>query len=283
MKQVVVLGSNGQLGQTINSLNKDYVFFSHQEVDITIKEDLEKIFKSNQFSYCINCAAYTDVEGAESDEDKAFLINGEGVRNIAQVCKKYNTVLIHISTDYVFDGLSTEPYKTTDLPNPINQYGKSKLQGEKNIQRILSEHYIIRCSWLYSPYGKNFVKTIISKVQENKNLTITTDEVGTPTSCLELYKFIKYIIEQDKIPYGIYNFSAKGSTTWYLFALEIVKHIFPDKISDIFPTNTYKTEAKRPKFSVLDVHKTEAVYKKLKDWKKSVEDVTEEIKRKSNL
>ena len=287
MRQVAVVGANGQLGKTMYSIvgknNKNFKFFTKKELDITQEESLNKIFSSNQFNYCINCAAYTDVEGAEQNSSIAFRVNSEGVKNLANICKKHNVILIHISTDYVFDGNSTTPYKTTDKPNPINQYGKSKLQGEKNILEVLNKYYIIRTSWLYSPFGRNFVKTIISKTKENLNLKVTTEEEGTPTSCIDLSDFIIYIIEKGDVPYGIYNFSAKGSATWYLFALEIVNRLFPDQNYNIFPTNKYKTLAKRPRYSVLNLEKTELEYNKLRDWKKSLEIVIKVIKKDAVL
>jgi dTDP-4-dehydrorhamnose reductase len=283
MINIAVFGANGQLGQTIYSLvgekNKGFRFFTSKEVDITQKKDLDDVFRANKFSYCINCAAYTNVEEAEKNKEKAFLVNSEGTKNVAEECKKHNVVLIQISTDYVFDGASKTPYKTTDLTNPINQYGKSKLQGEINISRIFKDYYIIRTSWLYSPFGKNFVKKIISKLKENAELKITTQEIGTPTSCIDLSKFIIHITEKKDVPYGIYNFSAKGSATWYLFALEIAKILSPNKISNITPTDNYKSLAKRPKYSVFNIEKTEQEYKELKSWQKSLQEVINEIKK----
>ena len=261
MKKVIVLGSNGQLGMTIkdfaNSETLVYSFFSRSDLDITDKNKLTKVFKHTDFDYCINCAAYTNVEGAENNIEDAFLINAEGVRNIAEVCNSNNVKLIHISTDYVFDGKKGKPYTTTDDTNPICQYGKSKLKGEFYIQELLKEYYIIRTSWLYSLHGKNFLKTIISKIENGEVLNITTEEEGTPTSCIDLTKFILHIIETDAIPSGIYNFSANGSTTWFGFAQEIVKNLDPKKSDKIRPTGKFKTLAKRPKFSVLNLKKTE--------------------------
>lgn len=282
MIKVAVVGANGQLGKTLHSIvkkqNNNYKFFTKEEVDITQKEELIRIFSLNQFDYCVNCAAYTNVEGAEKNSDIAFKVNSEGAKNIAEVCKKHNVTLIHISTDYVFDGTSTVPYKTSDETKPVNQYGKSKLQGEINITSLLEEHYIIRTSWLYSAFGKNFVKTIISKIENNSELKITTLETGTPTSCRDLSLFIIHIIEKKNIPYGIYNFSAKGSTTWYLYALEIAKNLSPNKVFNIVATENYKTIAKRPKYSVLNMDKTELIYKKTKDWQSSLSEIIEELK-----
>lgn len=274
MKKVIVLGSSGQLGLTINDLapkeTLDFSFFSRKELDIRDKSKLSIIFKNSDFDYCINCAAYTNVESAETNKDDVFLINAKGPKHIAEVCATHKVKLIHISTDYVFDGNNRKPYTTTDRTNPINEYGKSKLQGELYIQDLLVEHYIIRTSWLYSLHGKNFLKTIIRKINENETLKITTEEEGTPTSCLDLAAFIIHIIEIDNIPYGIYNFSALGSTTWFGFAQEIVRYLNYDNSDKILPTDKFITKANRPKYSVLDVTKTEEIYRALNRWEKSV-------------
>lgn len=166
MRRIVVLGAMSQLAKTLQKLIKsefdEYVFYSKNDVDITDKGNLLNTFKHQNFDFCINCAAYTNVELAEENSDNAFSINALGVKNIAEVCRKFKTKLIHISTDYVFDGKKKNPYKVDDKPNPINEYGKSKLTGELYIKETLKEHYIIRTSWLYSIYGKNFLKTVIS-------------------------------------------------------------------------------------------------------------------------
>ncbi|MDN3491583.1 dTDP-4-dehydrorhamnose reductase [Winogradskyella bathintestinalis] len=284
MKKVIVLGASGQLGKTIRSITEtdanNFVFISKNDLDITDKNKLVSFFESTAFDYCINCAAYTNVEGAESNVEDAFLINAEGAKNVAEVCEKYQVKLIHISTDYVFDGKSEMPYTTIDQPHPINQYGKSKLLGEQYIQDHLKEHYIIRTSWLYSLFGKNFLKTIINKIENDSVLNITTEEEGTPTSCVELAQFILYIIKTDNIPYGIYNFSANGSATWYEFAKEIVINLSPEKKDNILSTNTFKTVAKRPRYSVLNLKNTEKNYRELFTWQQSVAKIIEVYKNR---
>ena len=274
MKKVIVLGSNGQLGKTIkdyaDSETISFYFYSHSEVDITDKNSLIKAFNTKNFNYCINCAAYTNVEGAESNTEEAFLINAKGAKNIAEICAVQNVKLIHISTDYVFNGEKRSPYTTEDITDPLNQYGKSKLQGELYIRKQLKEYYIIRTSWLYALHGKNFLKTIISKIDDDAILNITSEEVGTPTSCIDLADFIQHIIKTDGIPSGIYNFSAMGSTSWFAFAQEIVRNYNLEKTKNIKPTAQFKTVANRPKYSVLDLSKTERIYKELNTWQKSV-------------
>ncbi|MFK7832135.1 MAG: dTDP-4-dehydrorhamnose reductase [Winogradskyella sp.] len=281
MKKVIVIGANGQLGRSVRDVFDDgitFSFYSREELDIIDKENLKQIFKSETFDYCVNCAAYTNVEGAETNLEQAFLINAEGAKNIAEVCQLNAVKLIHISTDYVFNGENRVPYDANDSTNPINVYGESKLQGERYIQDQLNEHYIIRTSWLYSLHGKNFLKTIISKLEDNISLNITTEEEGTPTSCTDLAAFIVHIIKTDKTPFGTYHFSANGSTTWYGFAQEIAKHLNLETTAKIKPTDGFKTLAKRPKYSVLDLKKTEDVYKKLSSWETSVRFMVEAYK-----
>ena len=258
MTEVAVLGSKGQLGQSIlYSVTKNekegFKFFSREDIDITKKTDLDNFFSKNHFRYCINCAAYTNVDGAEKNIEDAFLINSEGAKNIAEVCKKYNIVLIHISTDYVFDGESTTPYKTTDFTNPINQYGKSKLQGEQYIESILTNYYIIRTSWLYSEYGRNFVKTILRLASEKEELSVVNDQTGSPTYAGDLAHFIIHIIRHNKGLYGLYHFSNSGKTSWCTFAKKILE-LSNNTSTLIKPLRSkdFKTEAIRPKNSVLD-------------------------------
>ncbi len=279
MKRIAVLGANGQLGTTIKFIAKEddkiFIFLSREELDITNTQNLQEKFSHLKLDYCINCAAYTNVEGAEKNIEDAFLINAEGAKNIAEACKSNGVKLIHVSTDYVFDGTKREPYKTTDKTNPINQYGKSKLSGERHVQEALESHYIIRTSWLYSIFGKNFLKTIISKIENDDALNITTEEQGTPTSCLDLAAFILHIIDVDTVPFGIYNFSANGSTTWFGFAKEIVKQFNPKRINNISATDTFKTLAKRPKYSVLHLEKSEKIYRELGSWQSGVSNMLE--------
>ncbi|MFV9549494.1 dTDP-4-dehydrorhamnose reductase [Algibacter sp. PT7-4] len=257
-KKVLVTGAHGQLGSTIkelfkeNNINLDFVFVSKDNLDITRNENLDVFFKNNTFHYCINCAAYTNVEQAEKTPDIAYKINAEGVKNIALKCREYNVVLIHISTDYVFDGEKRTPYVVEDKTNPINEYGKSKLLGEKHIQNTLSNYYIVRTSWLYSKtYGKNFYKTIINKAKTEKELFITTEQMGCPTDTVNLSKFIIKLIQDKNLPYGIYHFCDEKAMTWYNFAEQILKENSKTKQIQLFKSNNYKSLTKRPKYSVL--------------------------------
>lgn len=272
--KVLVTGANGQLGKTFEELYSnnefEFVFTSKNILDITNYSLVDTYFRENKFKYCINCAAYTNVEKAEDDPEQAIKINAEVVKNLALKCKKYNTILLHISTDYVFDGKKQSPYTENDLVNPINEYGKSKLLGEKYIENILTDYFIIRTSWLYSKHEGNFLKTIVSKIHKNSQLKITTAQKGTPTSCIELSKFIYFLISSKQKKYGIYHFSAIGETTWYKFALQIASHFKNYDKSNISPVSSFNTKATRPQNSVLNNGKAQLIYKRIERWEKSV-------------
>lgn len=257
MKTVLVTGASGQLGKCIQKVSEnentiDWLFMDSSEIDITSKTDLEMCFNSKQIDYCINCAAYTNVEKAEAEKEKAFSINAEAVKRLAEICKAHKTVLIHISTDYVFDGKSESPYKEEDTTNPINVYGASKLLGEKYIQQIIGYYFIFRTSWLYSEFGHNFYNTILRKANENATLNMTTAQKGTPTNANHLAELIVNIIKQEKDSYGLYHYSNAGETTWYGFAKEILKVSNNSEKVTLNQDNSYKTIAARPEYSVLD-------------------------------
>lgn len=260
MKTVLVTGASGQLGQCIQKFaeaEKDinWIFVGSSELNIASTSDLTDYFSGKQIDYCVNCAAYTNVEKAESEKEKAFKINAEAVKNLAEMCKKHNTVLFHVSTDYVFDGTSQAPYSETDPTNPINVYGASKLKGEEYIQEILNEYFIFRTSWLYSEFGHNFYKTIFKKAAEKATLNITTAQTGTPTNANHLAQLIIRLIKQEDNNYGLYHFSNSGETTWYGFAREILKLTGNlDKVP-LNQDNSYKTIAERPTYSVLSKKK----------------------------
>jgi dTDP-4-dehydrorhamnose reductase len=256
--RVLVTGANGQLGKTIEELfacnqnEVDFSFVSKSELDITKKESLEGFFNINHFDYCINCAAYTNVEQAEKTPDIAYLINAEGVKNLAQLCKENNIVLIHVSTDYVFDGEKEEPYTVDDIPNPINEYGKSKLLGEQYIQEILEKYFIVRTSWLYSKkYGNNFYRTILEKIKVKNKLTVTTQQIGCPTDTVNLSKFIFQLIKRDNSNFGLYHFCDSKAMTWYDFAEQVLIENGMLKKIRLVRVHKYLTFAKRPINSVL--------------------------------
>jgi len=254
---VLVTGANGQLGMTFQKFEMEYpqlnfVFKDSDELDITDGKSIKNVFKDIKPDYCINCAAYTNVEKAEEEPERAILINAEAVLNLATICKEYQTTLIHISTDYVFDGKKTSPYTTEDVPNPINVYGASKLHGELNIKKVLDHYFIIRTSWLYSKeFGKNFYKTIVALAKDKNELAITDAQTGCPTDAVNLARFILSLIVNKNNDYGILHFSDKSVMSWYDFAKVILKE---NNFQDVklIKNNGYKTKAKRPPYSVLE-------------------------------
>ena len=256
--KVLVTGANGQLAKTMAELfttNEDaldFTFVNKFELDITKKEAIRSFFNENDYRYCINCAAYTNVEQAEKSPKMAYQVNAEGVKNIAEACKQSNTVLIHISTDYVFDGDKNTPYTIDDIPNPINEYGKSKLMGEHHVQELLKKYFIIRTSWLYSKkYGHNFYRTIVNKAKTEKSLFVSGTETGCPTNTVNLSNFVFDLIIKHTESYGIKHFSDSKAMTWYDFAeLILSENDYSDKIN-LVRAKKYLTFAARPKNSVL--------------------------------
>ncbi len=256
MKRVLVTGSKGQLGKSLQEVSGSYpelnfVFRSSKELDITDAKKVDIAFSEGDFDYCINCAAYTNVEKAEQDTEMAFAINAIGVRNIALACAKNKTVLIHISTDYVFDGEQDEPYTTEDIPNPINEYGKSKLAGEKYVQQILESFFIIRTSWLYSDHGNNFYMTILKKAKKKEHLKITDEQIGCPTKAVHLAHHLLKLIVSRSVNYGLHHFTDGEPMTWYDFAYRILhNHGLLDTVI-LEKAQNYRTSARRPRNSVL--------------------------------
>lgn len=256
--RVLVTGANGQLGKTIKELfedNKDgidFAFVSKMELDITSKASIYDFPSISQFDYCINCAAYTNVEQAEKTPDIAYSVNSIAVKNLSEICKENNITLIHISTDYVFDGKKEHSYTVDDIPSPLNEYGKSKLQGEEYIKDILEKYFIIRTSWLYSKkHGHNFYKTILKKAKAGDDLYITDNQKSCPTDTESLSNFIYNIIKSKLSNYGTFHFSDDIEMTWYDFAEAILKENQLFGKINLVKANNYVTFAKRPKYSVL--------------------------------
>ncbi|MGE5943415.1 MAG: dTDP-4-dehydrorhamnose reductase [Flavobacteriales bacterium] len=276
MISVLVTGSNGQLGKclrdvSINKSNIKWIFKSSKELDITDENSIRKTFENNKIDYLINCAAYTAVDKAESEKDKAFLVNAEGVSFLAKVCKEYDTTLIHMSTDFVFDGKKRTPYTEMDIPNPINVYGVSKFKGEQYVQDILKKYYIIRTSWVYSEYGNNFVKTMLKLTNQKNEISVVNDQIGSPTYAGDLANVILNLITSNTNSYGLYHYSNEGVASWYDFA----KAVFEEsKIHiELMPIKTqdYQSLAKRPVFSVLDKYKVKNELKtQVPYWKDSL-------------
>ncbi|MEW5676538.1 dTDP-4-dehydrorhamnose reductase [Flavobacterium enshiense] len=279
---VLVTGAGGQLGQAIKHIAGEYpkvtfIFCSSSELDITDKKQCKFVFEKYQPDYCINTAAYTAVDKAESEPEKAIGINVMGVQNIAEVCQEHKTVLLHISTDFVFDGKKETPYTETDIPNPTSIYGRTKLDGEVVVQKFCEKHFIIRTSWVYSQFGNNFMKTMLRLASERDVISVVSDQVGTPTNAVDLAEALLQIITVNQQLstlnlYGIYNFSNEGQCSWYDFAREIFKINRIAIAVNPIPTSSYPTPAKRPYFSVLDKHKIKDTFGiTIKEWEVSLE------------
>ena len=260
MINLLVTGSSGQLGQCLKQLllsatDISCYFAAREDLDITNGDEIQRFFSEHNFDYCINTAAYTNVEKAESEQKEAFLINAEGANSLAKACKKHNVVLLHISTDYVFDGMAKTPYQEQDRTNPLNVYGASKLKGEQHIVDAWNKHFIIRTSWLYSQYGHNFLNSMLEFAKQKKALTITTQQKGTPTNANELAQVLVTIIKTGNARYGVYHFSNQGEATWYDFAKAIFKATGEIDTVNLAKTEHYATFAKRPAYSVLNCNK----------------------------
>ena len=275
---ILVTGANGQLGNEIQMLapdfpDYDFLFVTREELSIADSDAMAKYFSEHAIDYCINCAAYTAVDKAESNSANAFLINADAVSTLATICKKNNTQLIHISTDYVFDGTANQPYKETDKTNPVSVYGQSKLQGEELAMQNAPSTNIIRTAWLYSSFGNNFVKTMLRLMQEKESINVVSDQFGCPTYAADLAAAIMQIItsnQSNKKP-GIYHFSNAGVTNWYEFAVAIKELTDSKCVVNPITTAQYPTAAKRPGYSVLDTSKIKGTFRIVtQNWKDSL-------------
>jgi dTDP-4-dehydrorhamnose reductase len=286
VKKILVTGGLGQLGSEIRALSNvaglTFTFIDVQDLDLADETAVRAYFNRNNFHYMINCAAYTAVDLAEDNKEIAFKVNAASVRVLSEICRDKNIRLIHISTDYVFDGESNQPINEDALPAPLSVYGQSKLDGEVYVQSILKDAYIIRTAWVYSRYGKNFVKTISSLAKQRPELNIVSDQIGTPTYARDLAKalitILEKIIKGEKDLPGIYHFSNEGVISWYDFAKFIVKYYkLPCKINPI-RTEEYKTKAVRPKFSLLDKKKIKTTFGiEIPYWYDSLQDCLNEL------
>lgn len=279
---VLVTGSGGQLGQALQSIEKNYPeiefhFLSASQLNITNLEQCQAVFEKVKPDFCLNAAAYTAVDKAESEPEKATSINVTGVENLAKACKENNTILLHVSTDFVFDGTAAKPYNEEDVPSPTGVYGQTKLDGEKAIQAILDHYFIVRTSWVYSEFGNNFMKTMLRLGSERDSISVVHDQIGTPTNAVDLAKALLTIITTCHAEfvsasyYGIYNFSNEGQCSWYDFAKKIFEiHNIKINLQPI-PTSAYPTPAKRPNYSVLDKSKLKKVFGvEVKSWEESL-------------
>lgn len=276
--KVLVTGKGGQLAsefEVLKRLDSDWHFLSEQDLDIADLESVMDYFNSNKYDLIINCAAYTDVDKAEEKKDLAYKVNAQGTKNLLQACGLLNAKFIHYSTDYVFEGNSNIPYKEHDMANPNTIYGLSKLKGE---QYVLKENkvksLIIRTSWVYSNFGKNFVKTMINLGQENKELGVVSDQIGSPTYAKNLAEDTLKAISDENYKWingDLFHYSNIGSCSWFYFAKKIFEYTKNNVQLIPLKTEDYPTKALRPKYSLLDKTKFQYTFNiQIKNWEKSL-------------
>ena len=265
--KILVTGKNGQLGKSIhkivtsNEQNSEFVFIGREVLDLSSQDNIINYFNNNSFDIIINCAAYTAVDKAEKEVELANYINHLAISKIAEISNKHKVKLIHISTDYIFDGVSEKAYLESDDPNPLNVYGKSKLAGELAVCAAMQKNaIIIRTSWLYSEYSNNFVDTILRKAQKFDELSVVSDQFSSPTNASDLAKVIIQIINHKKFRNHdqltqIYHYSSYGVCSWFEFAREILELANIDCQVNPIETKDYLTAAKRPKYSFLNTDK----------------------------
>ena len=284
MKKILVLGSNGQLGNCFKKLSSDFDsnfefnFASSEDLDITDRNAVDDFFDDFKPDFCINAAAYTAVDLAEKESEKAFAVNAEAVGNIANACKNTKATLIHISTDYVFDGESNISYSEDNFTNPQGVYGASKLKGEELALENNPKTIVIRTSWLYSEFKKNFVKTMLNLFNVKDELGIVADQFGQPTNANDLAEAVMKIIETDPKTFGVFHFSNYPETNWFEFASKI-EEFSDSKIKlKAISTEEFPTPAKRPKRSTMALDKIEEVYKvEPIHWEHSLQDCIETL------
>ncbi|MDQ1772946.1 dTDP-4-dehydrorhamnose reductase [Labilibaculum sp. A4] len=282
MTKILITGSKGQLGTEIKELsakfsNLQFFFTDIEELDISSLDAISNYLKDKQISYIVNCAAYTNVDQAEENEDAARLINADAVKNLATAASQNNITLIHISTDYVFSGDNSTPYTEDQKAKPMGVYGRTKFEGEENVRSTCKKHIIIRTSWLYSPFGKNFLKTMLRLGKEKDSLGVVSDQIGTPTYAHDLASAIIRIIESiDKNSkfndFGTYHYSNEGVCSWYDFATEIQNTSKNKCKINSIESMDFQCLAKRPHYSVLNKSKIKHIFTiEIPHWRSRIE------------
>ena len=274
---ILVTGANGQLGHECRMLSlqhpeANFVFTDVAELSITDEQAVMKMFRSQSFQYCINAAAFTAVDLAETQQDISRLVNATAVGYLAKACSENNCRLIHISTDYVFNGENESGYEPDDATDPINVYGATKLEGEQLAITLAPDSIIIRTSWVYSYYGKNFVKTMMKLMQERNEISVVADQTGRPTYAADLADCIfEIIFKHDNPNPGMYHYANEGVITWYDFASAIKEIGGYDCLIHPIPSSAYPVPAKRPRYSILNTEKTVATFGvQLPAWRSSL-------------
>ncbi len=286
--KILVTGSTGQLGNEVVNMfmadGMDVTGIDSKTVNYCNPEQVRDWISAFAADWVINCAAYTNVDMAEQEEDKAFTINCDAARMLAEGVRKSNGRLMHISTDFIFDGKQSHPYTEEDEPNPLGVYGKSKLAGEKAVLEVLPDATIIRTSWVYGVHGHNFVKTILNLAAEKNEIRVVDDQLGTPTWTWDIAQVISYLINSDAS--GVYNFSNEGVASWYDFAHEVmdiaIRFGYPVKARRVapIPASDYKALATRPAYSVLSKNKIRSVIDyEIPHWRESLNNMLTQLRR----
>ena len=270
-KNILITGANGQLGSEFKSIKENYadfnfIFVSKEALNITNESEVTTFLKANTINYLVNCAAYTAVDAAEENEKSALLVNATGAEILAKACNSTNTVLLHVSTDYVFDGKSSEAYTEDHKTLPLSVYGKSKLHGEIAIKANCAAHYIVRTSWLYSTFNANFVKSMLKLAETRNELGIVADQYGSPTYAKDLANALMVMIKKTdnnsvKNKFGVYHYSNEHVTTWCAFAKEIMKLANTGCVINPITTEEYPLPAPRPKDSSMSKEKIKSTFK----------------------
>lgn len=289
-QHVLVTGGDGQLGSALRALTGRmnlpfrFYFTDAGELDITDRSQIESFVVRQQIRYILNFAAYTAVDKAESDREKAYAINAAGVENIAQVAKQLGVKVIHLSTDFVFDGATTVPYNEESEPHPLSVYGETKLKGEQLLQAAGGEWLILRTSWLYSEYGSNFVKTMLRLMRERELLTVVDDQRGSPTYATDLAEMMIHILQQSEAngwKNGLFHFSNRGETSWYGFA-DAIRRMAGIENCKLVPVTTeeYPTAARRPPYSVMDLTKISDSFRvEIPTWEEALQRCIQNVKQ----
>lgn len=281
MSKILVTGSNGQLGSQLKEIcgiNPNYLFTDINELNILDRNQVTSLFNSQKIDFVINCAAYTAVDKAETEPDLAEAVNATAVKNLIDGCKINDSKIIHISTDFVFDGMKSSPYLETDIENPLNVYGRSKFNGEMYLRNAYEKYIILRSSWLYSKFGNNFVKTILRLSKEKKEIEVVFDQIGTPTNAGDLAIFIKYMVDSDFSEYGFFNYPDEGTASWYDFASSILEYSNLNLKIRPIETKEYLTPVRRPNYSVLNKAKIKETFGvEIPYWRESLRIFIKEI------
>lgn len=279
MTKILITGANGQLGSELRNLLDErgvaYDAFDSKGLDITDKQAVDTKFDVLKPEVVYHCAAYTAVDNAEDEGKKAnWKVNEDGTHNVAEATKRVGAKMVYISTDYVFDGTNQGEYQVDDPTNPKNEYGKAKLAGEQAVKETLNDYYIIRTSWVFGKYGKNFVYTMLRLGKTHDKLTVVDDQFGRPTWTRTLAEFMTYLVDNEQ-PFGTYQFSNEESCSWYEFAKEILK----DEDVEVapVPSEAYPQKAYRPRHSIMSLDKTENTGFEVPNWKSALDEFKKEI------